>query len=59
VRNLDDGSVEAYAIGSKVLLEEFQRHLAAGPRGARVTGVQESEAPVIHRYKRFEIEGFW
>jgi acylphosphatase len=59
VRNLADGSVEAYAIGSEVLLEEFQRHLAEGPRGARVTGVEESEAPVNNRYKRFEIEGFW
>ena len=58
-RNLADGSVEAYAIGSEVLLEEFQRHLAEGPRGARVTGVEESEAPVNNRYKRFEIEGFW
>ena len=59
VRNLADGSVEAYAIGSEVLLEEFQRHLAEGPRGARVTGVEEAEMPVNNRYKRFEIEGFW
>lgn len=59
VRNLADGNVEAYAIGTEAKLEEFQRHLAAGPRGARVTGVEESEAPVINRYQRFEIEGFW
>jgi acylphosphatase len=59
VRNLADGSVEAYAIGSEVLLEEFQRHLAEGPRGARVTGVETSEAVVNNRYRRFEIEGFW
>jgi acylphosphatase len=59
VRNLADGSVEAYAIGLATLLEEFERHLAEGPRGARVTGVEESEAPVNNRYKRFEIEGFW
>jgi acylphosphatase len=59
VRNLDDGNVEAYAIGTEAELEEFHRHLAEGPRGARVTGVEESEAPVINRYKRFEIEGFW
>jgi acylphosphatase len=59
VRNLADGNVEAYAIGIETLLEEFQRHLAEGPRGARVTGVDESEAPVNNRYKRFEIEGFW
>ena len=59
VRNLDDGNVEAYAIGAEVVLEEFKRHLAEGPRGARVTGVEESDAPVISRYKRFEIEGWW
>ncbi|MBZ5543820.1 MAG: acylphosphatase [Acidobacteriia bacterium] len=59
VRNLDDGKLEAYAIGSEALLEEFQRHLAEGPRGARVTGVEASEAAVNNRYKRFEIEGFW
>jgi acylphosphatase len=59
VRNLADGNVEAYAIGSEALLEEFQRHLAEGPRGARVTSVEESEAAIINRYKRFEIEGFW
>lgn len=59
VRNLADGNVEAYAIGEEVLLEEFRRHLAEGPRGARVSGVAESEAAVISRYKQFLIEGTW
>jgi len=59
VRNLADGNVEAYAIGSEVLLEEFERHLTEGPHGARVTSVETSEAVVNNRYKRFEIEGFW
>jgi acylphosphatase len=59
VRNLDDGNVEVYAIGPEAALEEFKRLLSDGPRGARVVSVEESEAPVIHRYKRFEIEGFW
>lgn len=59
VRNLADGNVEAYAIGDEVSLEEFRRHLAEGPRGARVSGVDECEAPVISRYKQFLIEGMW
>ncbi len=59
VRNLADGNVEAYAIGPEVLLEEFRRHLAEGPRGARVSGVEESEASINSRYKQFVIEGSW
>lgn len=56
VKNLWNGNVEAYAIGDEVALEEFQRILAAGPRGARVTGVEESEAALSSRYSRFIIE---
>jgi acylphosphatase len=59
VRNLADGNVEAYAIGDEISLEEFRRHLEKGPLGARVSGVEESEAPVISRYKQFVIEGSW
>ncbi|MFB3923033.1 MAG: acylphosphatase [Terriglobia bacterium] len=59
VRNLADGNVEAYAIGDEVRLEEFRRHLEKGPFGARVTGVETSEAPVNSRYKQFVIEGTW
>jgi len=59
VKNLWDDNVEVYAIGDEASLEEFKRHLAEGPRGARVTGVEESDAPVNSRYKRFEIEGWW
>jgi acylphosphatase len=59
VRNLADGNVEAYAIGPEVLLEEFRHHLEKGPFGARVNGVEESEAPVNNRYKQFVIEGTW
>lgn len=56
VKNLWDGNVEAYAIGDEAALEEFKRQLAEGPLGARVKSVEESEAPVESRYKRFEIE---
>jgi acylphosphatase len=59
VKNLWDGNVEVYAIGNPVPLEEFKRHLADGPRSARVTSIEESDAPVEKRYHRFMIEGFW
>jgi acylphosphatase len=59
VKNLADGNVEAYAIGEEAALEEFKRHLAEGPRGARVGGVEESEAPILSRYHQFVIEGMW
>ena len=59
VKNLWDGSVEVYAIGTEAELEEFKRHLAQGPRSARVTHIEESEEPVNSRYIRFEIKGGW
>jgi len=59
VKNLWDGSVEVYAIGDVLAMEELKRHLAEGPRSARVTGVDESDATVDQRYKRFMVEGGW
>jgi len=59
VKNCWDGSVEVYAIGDEASLEEFKRHLAEGPRSARVTGVRESSEPVSARYTRFVVEGGW
>ena len=59
VRNLWDDTVEVYAIGDEASLEELKRHLAEGPRSARVTGIEESEAAVRSRYTRFVIEGMW
>ena len=56
VKNLWDGNVEAYAIGDQVQLEEFKRRLAEGPRMARITSVQELDAPVEKKYSRFGIE---
>jgi len=46
VRNLSDGSVEVYALGSEEQLSELRRQLQQGPRGARVTRVDENPAPV-------------
>lgn len=59
VKNCWDGSVEAYAVGDPVSLEEFKRALASGPRSARVTSVEEAEEPVDKRYASFVIEGGW
>lgn len=59
VKNLGDGGVEVYAIGTPAALAELKRRLAEGPRSARVTGVAESEEAVEKRYARFEIAGGW
>jgi len=59
VKNLWDGTVEAYAIGDAAALEEFKLRLAEGPRSARVIGVSESDEVVDGRYIRFMIEGGW
>ena len=56
VKNLASGSVEVYAIGNENSLEQFKRQLAEGPRSARVTGIEESEAKVLEKYGRFAIE---
>jgi acylphosphatase len=59
VKNLWDGSVEVYAIGDAVAMEELKRQLAEGPRSAHVTAVEESDVVVDKRYNRFVIEGGW
>ena len=59
VRNLWDDTVEVYAIGDEASLEELKRHLAEGPRSARVTGIQETHEPVDKHYSTFMIEGGW
>lgn len=46
VRNLDDGRVEVYALGSPEQLSELAGLLWKGPRFAEVRGVDEQEAPV-------------
>lgn len=61
VKNLPDGAVEVYAIGSPEKLGELRQLLEIGPRSARVTAVEEHESNVQARYARsFSIEGdFW
>jgi acylphosphatase len=59
VKNLWDGGVEVYAIGEEISLQEFKRHLAEGPRSARVSGIEESDEPARKEYNTFLIEGGW
>ncbi len=59
VKNLWGGSVEVYGIGDEFALEEFKKHLAEGPRSARVTRLEESKEAVNPRYTHFVIEGGW
>jgi acylphosphatase len=43
-RNLDDGRVEVYAIGTPDRLDDFAGRLRQGPRWADVRGFEEQEA---------------
>ena len=45
-RNLDDGSVEVYAMGGAAQLSDLAGLLRKGPRWADVYGVDETEAPL-------------
>ena len=56
-RNLDDGRVEVYAVGSEAQLSDLAGRLRQGPRWADVRGVDESEAAVLE-YSGFQIERF-
>ena len=49
VRNLDDGSLQVYAIGTRDQLSELAGMLWKGPRFADVRGVDESEAALEQR----------
>ena len=54
-RNLDDGSVEVYAVGSPAGLAELSGYLWKGPRWSDVRGVEEHEAAVTEHFG-FHIE---
>ena len=45
-RNLDDGSVEVYAIGPQARLSDLSASLQVGPRMAEVSSVEENEDAV-------------
>jgi len=54
VRNLTDGSVQAYACGNTSALDEFEQWLEVGPRYAEVVGVEVSEA-LVEALSGFEV----
>jgi acylphosphatase len=56
VRNLRDGSVHAYAEGSRPALEEFLRQMERGPIGGRVQEVRSHWGPATDHYTMFSIE---
>lgn len=47
VRNLDDGRVEAVAVGTPGQLAEFAGRLRRGPRWGEVRGVEEHEHALL------------
>ena len=53
-RNLDDGSVEVYAVGTAEQLSELAGLLHKGPRWADVRGVEEREE-AVRNFSSFEI----
>ena len=53
-KNLDDGRVEVYAIGSAKQHNELAARLHVGPRFADVRGVESEEAPML-KYSGFRI----
>jgi acylphosphatase len=56
-KNLRDGRVEVYAIGSEAALAELRRQLERGPESASVSGVSESDADVDAGFdQNFSIE---
>ncbi len=46
-RNLDDGRVEVYAVGTRDRLEDFEARLRQGPRFADVRSVKVLEEAVL------------
>lgn len=49
-RNLRDGRVEVYAIGTADQLAKLRKALERGPSGASVSGVTETPAAVEPKY---------
>ena len=55
-RNLDDGGVEVYAIGTREQLDAIAGYLRKGPHLADVRGVEEQEA-AVEKLRGFSIKG--
>ena len=59
-KNLRDGRVEVYAIGSAEALESLRASLARGPHSADVESVDVEDRPIQKRYSdSFSIEHDW
>jgi len=57
VKNLGDGRVETYAIGSAKVLKDFRRELERGPAGAIVDDVSEEQVDVDPQFENgFRVE---
>jgi len=60
VKNLRDGRVEVYAVGTPAQLKSLRAELARGPASADVSEVGEQEAEIEARYRQgFAIEHDW
>jgi acylphosphatase len=56
-KNLRDGSVEVYAIGTGATLAALRKELQSGPRSAMVSDVLEEDAAIEPKFQRgFSIE---
>jgi acylphosphatase len=55
VRNLDDGTVEVYAVGNADQISALEGHLYRGPRFSEVRGVKVKEASVDSGVRGFNI----
>lgn len=53
-RNLDDGQVEVFAVGTAAQLGELEGYLWKGPPYSDVRGVEGQETAVL-KYKDFQI----
>ena len=57
VRNLYDGRVEVYAVGSAEQMDALKSALQRGPRMAGVDRVEENDADILREYANgFSIE---
>jgi acylphosphatase len=56
VRNLDDGRVEVYAVGSDEMLAQLSQRLWKGPLFSDVRGVEEQDA-AVQKLDSFRIAG--
>lgn len=55
VKNLPDGSVEAYAEGSKDVLDLFLGDLKSGPRSAVVENIDVQWEEGAHKFNDFSV----